>query len=329
MTIVDREILVLIIAASLDYVIGDPVNWPHPVQFMGWICDRYSKLVIKKCKNTFWLKIAGIILGIGLVSTSALISWLLIMGANIVHPILSILIESIILASCFALKSLRNASEDVLQPLNMGNLTLARDRLSRYVGRDTQDLSESEILRAITETVTENAVDGVMAPLFYAILGAIIIPYIGSVPLAIAYKAASTLDSMVGYKEEPYTNLGWFSAKMEDILTWPPCRLTVITLALLSKKPRQVWHICRQDAIKDPSPNSGWSECVYAAILGIQLGGINYYRGVVKYKPLLGAAINPITSLTIEKALLLTRYTFLIWLVIIILGAIVWGFFAL
>lgn len=326
MSIIDREILVLSIAASLDYLIGDPWGWPHPVRVMGWVCDRYSKLVIKKCKNPFWQKIAGIILGIGLVSTSALISWLIIMGANLIHPLLSITLESILLASCFALKSLRNASEDVLQPLNMGNLTLARDRLSQYVGRDTENLSEAEILRAITETVTENAVDGVMAPLFYAILGAII-PYIGSVPLAMAYKAASTLDSMVGYKEEPYTNLGWFSAKMEDMITWPPCRLTVITLALLSKKPWQVWQMCQQDAIKDPSPNSGWSEGVYAAILGIQLGGINYYRGIVKYKPLLGAAINPITPLTIEKALLLTRYSFLIWLVITIVGSVTGSFF--
>jgi adenosylcobinamide-phosphate synthase len=165
----------------------------------------------------------------------------------------------------------------------------------------------------VLETVTENATDGVMAPLFYTIVGAFI-PVIGAVPLALAYKASSTLESMVGYKELPYTYLGWFSARWEDGFTWLPCRLTVITLSLLSLKPVNVWRICRRDAIKDPSPNSGWSECAYAAVLGVQLGGINWYRGVAKEKPLLGDAIYPITPDSIDQALQLTRYAFLLWL---------------
>jgi len=132
--------------------------------------------------------------------------------------------------------------------------------------------------------------------------------------LAMAYKAASTLDSTVGYKEAPYTDLGWFSAKLEDVLTWIPCRLTVITLALISGKPIYIWQICQRDAVKDASPNSGWSECAYAAILGVQLGGTNSYRGVLKHKPLLGEPIHPIAAQHICQALQLTRYCFLIWL---------------
>ncbi|MFM8007348.1 MAG: CobD/CbiB family cobalamin biosynthesis protein, partial [Dolichospermum sp.] len=109
------------------------------------------------------------------------------------------------------------------------------------------------------------------------------------------YKASSTLDSMIGYKQAPYTDIGWFSARWEDGFTWLPCRLTVITLSLLSAKPLHVWRICRRDAIKDPSPNSGWSECAYAAILGVQMGGVNWYSGVAKHKPLLGDPIYTIT----------------------------------
>ncbi|MBD2496253.1 adenosylcobinamide-phosphate synthase CbiB [Nostoc sp. FACHB-280] len=305
--------MTLIIAAILDFLIGDPWGWPHPVQVMGWIISRFTKFALSICQNSITQRIAGIVLAMILIIGSGGIGWLMIRVAHWLHPILAIVIESIILASCFALKSLRTAATDVLQPLIAGNLSQARQALSNYVGRDTQNLSEAEILRAVLETVTENATDGVMAPLFYAAVGACV-PNLGAVPLALAYKASSTLDSMVGYKEAPYTYIGWFSARLEDYLTWLPCRLTVITLALLSRKPLHVWRICRRDAVLDPSPNSGWSECAYAAILGVQMGGINWYRGVAKSKPLLGDAIYPITPTSIDQALQLTRYSFLLWL---------------
>ncbi|OUL36786.1 cobalamin biosynthesis protein [Nostoc sp. T09] len=305
--------VVLIIAALLDYLIGDPWGWPHPVQIMGWGISQLTKLSLKYCHNSLIQRIAGIVLGIILVIGSGLVGWLIIESARWLHPLFAIVLESILLASCFAGRSLRTAAVTVLKPLTAGNLTEARDTLSHYVGRDTKTLSESEILRAILETVTENATDGVMAPLFYAIVGGFI-PFVGVVPLALAYKASSTLDSMVGYREAPYTYLGWFSARLEDYLTWLPCRLTVMTLALLSGKPLDVWRICCRDAVADPSPNSGWSECAYAAILGVQMGGTNWYRGIAKQKPLLGDDIYPITPVSIQSALQLTRYCFLLWL---------------
>ncbi|BAY07434.1 adenosylcobinamide-phosphate synthase CbiB [Calothrix sp. NIES-2098] len=307
------SVVVLIVAALLDYLIGDPWGWPHPVKFMGWAISHFTKLTLKYCHNSLTQRIAGIVLGIVLVIGSGVISWVIIQSAKWLHPLLAIALESILLASCFAGRSLRTAAVTVLKPLTAGNLAEARDTLSNYVGRDTKNLSEAEILRAILETVTENATDGVMAPLFYAIVGGLI-PFVGVVPLALAYKASSTLDSMVGYREAPYTYLGWFSARLEDYLTWLPCRLTVITLALLSGKPLYVWRICSRDAVADPSPNSGWSECAYAAILGVQMGGTNWYRGVAKNKPLLGNDIYPITQKSITSALQLTRYSFLLWL---------------
>lgn len=229
------------------------------------------------------------------------------------HPWWGIALQSIALASCCAGRSLRQAAEDVLAAIETGDLETARSQLGMYVGRDTHQLTIPDIYRAILETITENAIDGVMAPLFYAIIGAVI-PVIGPVPLAMAYKAASTLDSMVGYRREPYADLGWCSAKSEDILTWLPCRLTVLTLSIISGKPLAVWRLCWRDARQDPSPNSGWSECAYAAILGVQVGGINYYRGQVQEKPFLGDAVRSITPEIIEQALKLTRYSFLLWL---------------
>jgi len=319
--LLNRAAVVLAIAALLDYGIGDPKTWLHPVQVMGWVIGGYCQWVLAQPwlqSNRGLMRIAGVGLGVSLIGGSGVLGWLVIAGATQVHPLVGLGVECILLASCLAGRSLRAAATDVLTPLVAGEVAIARLRLSQYVGRDTADLSEPEILRAVLETVTENATDGVMAPLFYGIVGAFL--PIGSVPLALAYKAASTLDSMVGYRDAPYTHLGWFSAKTDDVLTWIPCRLTVLTLALFSGKPWYVWRLCCRDAIHDPSPNAGWSECAYAALLGVQVGGINRYRGVVKSKPLLGDPIVPITPERIQQAMYWTRRMVLLWLI----GAIAW-----
>ncbi|MGI0493287.1 adenosylcobinamide-phosphate synthase CbiB [Alkalinema pantanalense CENA528] len=309
--------LILLGAACLDYIIGDPWNWLHPVQVMGWVISRYSQFALARLKSPIALKCAGIGLTVLLVMGSAGISYGMIGLLQTVHPIASTIVELVLLASCFAGKSLRDAAQDVLQPLLLGELSESRSRLSRYVGRDTENLDATEILRAVVETVAENGVDGVMAPLFWAIVGSF--TPIGAAPMALGFKAASTLDSMVGYIRPPYTDLGWCSAKTDDFLIWLPCRLTVFTLGLLSGKPWQVWQLCWRDGRQDPSPNSGWSECIYAAVLGVQLGGNNIYQGQVKLKPLLGNPDRPITADVINQALRLNRVTFLLWLAIAVL----------
>jgi adenosylcobinamide-phosphate synthase len=313
---------ILLLAAFEDYLVGDPWGWLHPVQVIGWIIQQYTELTLKLSQIGWQRRLAGVLLGLGLIVGSAIAGWLLVWSLSLIEPIFGDIAAIIILASCFAGKSLRVAVEDVLEPLGdreaspaeNRNLAEARSRLSLYVGRDTDNLSESEILRALLETIAENTVDGVTAPLFYAILGSF--SGIGAVPLALAYKAASTLDSMVGYRREPYSDLGWFSAQLEDRLTWVPCRLTVLTLSLFSGRPLQVLAICLRDGVRDPSPNSGWSEAVYAGILKVQLGGKNTYQGKVKEKPLLGDDLEPISIAKIELALALTRYCFLTWLAI-------------
>ncbi len=305
--------LVLAIAALQDFLIGDPWNWLHPVQVMGWAISGYSNFALKRLGTEgLAIKLAGVVLAIALILGSGLLGWLSVQAARSFHPLIGLAVESTLLASCLAGRSLRRAAEEVLQPLAAGKLETARLCLSRYVGRDTKTLTEAEILRAVLETVTENATDGVMAPLFWAIAGALT-PW-GSVSLAIAYKASSTLDSMVGYKTPPYKDLGWCSARLDDLFTWLPCRLTVLTLALLSGKPRHIWQLCRRDAPQDPSPNAGWSECAYAAVLGVQVGGANTYRGQITHKPLLGNATQPITPERIRQAMGLTRTSVLWWL---------------
>ena len=320
--------LVLLLAAIQDYLLGDPRGWLHPVQVMGWVIQKYTDLVLKFFSRGWLRRIAGIFLGLGLIVGSAVSSWLIIKVTAAIHPLLEYVVEVILLASCFAGKSLRLAVQDVLQSFDAENLNLARSRLSLYVGRDTERLSTSEILRALLETVGENAVDGVTAPLFYAVVGGFI-PGVGVVPLALGYKAASTLDSMVGYLREPYTDIGWFSARLEDYLTWLPCRLTVLTLSLFSNRPLQILAICHRDGIKDPSPNSGWSEAAYAAILGVQLGGKNTYQGIVKEKPLLGDLIESISISKIHRALDLTRYCFLLWLAMALLSSVAKDLFSI
>ncbi len=334
--------MLLIAAAILDFGLGDPWSWPHPVQLMGKAIDAYAQPLIEKAYSPVVMKLAGVGLAVLLIGgTAGLSAGLLALLAQVWSP-LRWMVEAILLASCFAGRSLRHAAEDVLRSLpsvytlegdtskedvldtdvpgidasgpsaqRPAPLAQARRTLARYVGRDTEHLSAEEIRRAVLETVSENAVDGVLAPLFYAIAGSLVGM---AAPVALAYKAASTLDSMVGYKEAPYTNLGWFSARLEDVLTWLPCRLSVLTIAVLSRRLLRVLRICWRDARADPSPNAGWSECAYAAALGVQLGGENTYRGQVKVKPLLGDADIPITERVISRAMMLTRWSFLVGL---------------
>ncbi|MGF1459155.1 MAG: adenosylcobinamide-phosphate synthase CbiB [Leptolyngbyaceae cyanobacterium] len=306
-------ILLPLLAGIVDFWVGDPWSWPHPVQFMGQAIHRYQRWLQPWNLSPQGQRLAGLVLGLGLPVVSGAIAVGLVTLARQLQPWLGTATAIVLLASCLAARSLRRAAEDVLTPLTQGDITAARTQLSLYVGRDTEQLSEAEILRAVMETVSENATDGVMAPLFYMILGTAIAPPLG-VGLAMAYKALSTLDSMVGYRSPPYRDLGWFSARSEDVATWLPCRLTVGTIALLARRPRRVWTLCRRDAPADPSPNAGWSECAYAAALGIQLGGLNAYHGEVKAKPLLGDPNQPITVMTIQQGLELTRWATLIWL---------------
>ncbi len=172
------------------------------------------------------------------------------------------------------------------------------------VGRETSHLDEPEIVRGTVETVAENIVDAVISPLLYAL--------IGGAPLAMAYRAVNTLDSMVGYKNEKYIHLGWASARLDDIANWIPARLTALLLTvsafILRMNGRRAWRTMRRDARKHPSPNSGFPESTVAGALGIRLGGVNVYHGVESFRAYMGDALRPMESrdILLANRLLLT-----------------------
>ena len=279
----------------LDRIIGDPPDWPHPVRWLGTLI---SKLTAKwnhgphAFRNGFWL--VAVVAGIAFGS-----AFLLVAGANAIHWSLGFLTEAVLIAAGLAQRSLRDAAEDVYQPLIKKDWSQARKKLSWIVGRDTVHLNESEITRGVVETVSENTSDGVTAPLFWAfLLGA---------PGLWLYKAVNTCDSMVGYKNEEFSRFGFASARLDDVLNWMPSRITgaLILLATENKRGltmRQRFKEWAQDARKHPSPNSGWLEAATAVQLGIELGGINTYKGVRSVRARMGTPVYGLQAHHIKEA---------------------------
>lgn len=299
-------------AVLLDAIAGDPPQLFHPVQAMGAAISGLTRVALARCSGRWPRRLAGMAIAGAAIAGSGAAGWASVWLARQVQPLAGAAVEVVLLASCFAANSLQRAAREVLQPLAAGELEQARSQLSRYVGRDTAELDATECARAVLETVAENTTDGVTAPLFYGTLGALLGPG-GAAALALAYKAASTLDSTIGYRREPYADLGWFGAQLEDVLTWIPCRLTVLAVALLSGRPRTVWHCCRRDAPEDPSPNAGWSVCAFAASVGVQVGGKNVYQGVATFKPLLGDPERTVSFETATEVCRLARWCWGVW----------------
>ncbi len=289
----------LFIAVGLDIVLGDPAWLPHPVQFIGRLITALEKFLCQQIKNE---AVAGVWLGSLTVLISAGIAW----GLSCLHPWVRIYFMYVALAP----RCLMNEALAVQRVLKRGDLSAARQQLSRVVGRDTASLSTADIIRATVETVAENTADGVIAPLFYLLLG---LPWGLSVPFVWAFKAASTLDSMVGYKNRRYFYLGRFSARMDDVLSYLPARITGLLLpvaALLCWQDAGLaWRILWRDHGKHASPNSGWSEAAMAGALRIRLGGGAYYQGKWVDSPTLGEALR------LPKPRDITRACCLMWAV--------------
>ncbi|MBV7504657.1 adenosylcobinamide-phosphate synthase CbiB [Bacillus sp. sid0103] len=299
-------------AYFIDMFIGDPPNWPHPVRWIGTMITFFEKRW-NKGKYKKWNGVGMLLFILLFVFFVALV---LVVVSYWVHPFAGILVESMIISTTIAQKSLKSAAVEVYQPLVNGDLARAREKLSYIVGRDTASLDEGEIARGAIETVAENTSDGVTAPMFWAL--------IGGAPLAMVYRAANTCDSMVGHMNEKYKEFGWASAKWDDVMNWIPSRLTGMIM-LLSKPPertgqRMAWSILFRDAKKHPSPNSGWGEAAVAAILGIQLGGINYYKGVVSDRAKMGESLQPIQANHILKANSILKRTVFLFLLMIWMG---------
>lgn len=292
-------------AFIIDLLVGDPRGIPHPVVAIGRGISFLEKKLYIKGRGPQELYMRGLILTflIFVLTAGVLLGFLFL--AFSLHPFLYFFFYLWFLSSTLAVKGLGKAGLDIYQALEKDDLPLARSKAGEIVGRDTSSLEEEELVRAAVETVAENTVDGVTAPLFYA--------FLGGLPLALLYKAVNTLDSMVGYRDEQYEYFGRASAKMDDLANYIPARLTVFFMLLgsffLGLDWRRGWEVLKVDGRKHPSPNSGYSEALTAGALGIQLGGNNYYGGKVSRRPLLGSNLKKKEPRDILKAVRLMYAT--------------------
>ncbi|MGJ9457784.1 adenosylcobinamide-phosphate synthase CbiB [Oceanobacillus sp. CF4.6] len=309
-----NHLIVIMFAFLIDFVIGDPPALPHPVR---WIGSGIS-LMEKRLNQGNFRKWKGMVMVFLIISVAFLITSFLVWFFYRIHPMIGIIVESVMIATTIAQKGLKEAALEIYQPLKNGEMAEARLKLSYIVGRDTHNLEEGEIVRGTVETVSENISDGVTAPLFWGL--------IGGAPLAFMYRAINTCDSMVGYKNEKYLEFGWASAKFDDLVNWIPSRLTAF-LILLGNKPinmsrKRAWRILFRDALRHPSPNSGWLESAVAALLGVQLGGVNYYKGIISNRAKMGDSIVPL----IKEHILLTNTillrTSLLFLIVLLIGGV-------
>ncbi|OQY39434.1 cobalamin biosynthesis protein CobD [Candidatus Atribacteria bacterium 4572_76] len=292
----------IITAYFLDLIIGDPYWLPHPVRTIGKIIKYLERVLRKNNQNQRVEKVKGIILTAITVGLSYYIIYFLIYIAGIISPGLKFAFSSFFIFTSLSTKNLGEEAFSVCRALKENNLELARERVSRIVGRDTKDLDEEEIVRATIESIAEGTVDGIISPLFYAV--------IGGAPLAMAYKAVNTLDSMVGYKNKKYLYFGWFSAKLDDLVNYLPARISIILIPVAGLILRQrglgALKAIFRDGKKSPSPNAGIPEAGFAGALAIQLGGFNFYQGVKEYRPILGEKLKEISPKDILKAIRLS-----------------------
>lgn len=292
----------IITAYFLDLIIGDPHWLPHPVRIIGRVIEYLERTLRKNNQSQRAEKIKGIFLTVITVGLSYYIIYFLIYIVGIIGPGLQFVFSSFFIFIALSTKNLGEEAFSVYRALEEDNLELARERVSRIVGRDTKDLDKEEIVRATIESIAEGTVDGIISPLFYAVLG--------GAPLAMAYKAVNTLDSMVGYKNEKYLYFGWFSAKLDDLVNYLPARISVLLIPVASLIVRQRGLIALRaifrDGKKSPSPNAGIPEAGFAGALGIQLGGVNFYQGVKEYRPILGEKLKEISPKDISKAIWLS-----------------------
>lgn len=307
----------IIIGFILDLWLGDPQGWPHPVRWIGNSINKLQHVIRKLCHSEIALIWGGVFLWIVIVGGSYLIIWGILYLFTILSFWLAFIAQCLLAYSILATKCLNDAAMVVYQALTSSSIENAREKLSYIVGRDTSQLDKSQIIRAVVETVAENTVDGILAPLFYL--------FIGGVPLAMAYKAVNTLDSMVGYKTPKYRAIGYCSAKLDDVFNYVPARMSwlLFTLAayLLKLNAKAALIIGWRDRYQHKSPNCAWSEATVAGALGVRLGGPNLYFGEWVEKPWLGDEVRAIEQQDIQTTLaLMYRVAVLALILLVAIG---------
>ena len=294
-----RIILLMLGGFILDGIFGDPAWLVHPVVIMGKAITALEKFLRKRLPNTpegerLGGRILAMALPVGTLLITGGICWLFYR----ISPILGFAIELLWCAQALAAKGLAQESTNVYRELVKGDLPASRRAVSRIVGRDTAELTSEGVTKAAVETVAENASDGVIAPLFYMMLG--------GAPLALVYKAINTMDSMVGYKNEKYLNFGRAAAKLDDAANYLPSRIAALlwiaSAALTGNDAKSAWRIWRRDRRKHASPNSAQTESACAGALNVQLAGPATYFGKYCDKPTIGDAVRAIEPKDILRA---------------------------
>ena len=287
--VADRITCIMLAAFVLDCMLGDPQNPLHPMRMIGGgvgLCVRLCrKTNVKSAAARFAMGAVLTVIVIGLsYAATALITW----GLYRLNFWAGLAAEAVLCYFLIAAKALRKESMGVCGALQAGNIGVARERLSFIVGRDTEGLSGPDVVKAAVETISENLTDAVIAPLIFIC--------IGGAPLGMAYKAANTLDSMIGYNNEEFRYFGKFAARLDDAANFIPARVSALFMILGSiftgADVRGAVRFFLRDRYKHKSPNSAQTESVCAGALGLCLGGDNHYGGVLVHKPVIGDEIH-------------------------------------
>ncbi|WP_052294337.1 adenosylcobinamide-phosphate synthase CbiB [Desulfosudis oleivorans] len=280
----DLHWAVILAAFILDFFVGDPDFFAHPARLMGRAINTLEPVFRKLSRNPV---LAGGLFAIALIAGTWLVALFMLAFLEEISPAVRVAGEVVLLFFCISARSLEKGARAVLVPLAKGDIYRAREGLCLIVGRDVHRLDEKGVARATVETVAENLVDGVISPLFFAV--------IGGVPLALAYKMVNTLDSMVGYKDDRYEAFGKASARIDDGANFIPARLSVAIIAaaafLLFRKGGAAFKTALRDGRCHSSPNAGYAEAAFAGALGLWMGGASFYQGQRVDKPVIGAGL--------------------------------------
>jgi adenosylcobinamide-phosphate synthase len=297
-------------AFILDLAVGDPRWLPHPVRWMGsaiHICEPRFKRISPD------LVLSGFLFAAFLIVSTWFLTFMTIEAANRIHPLLGFVFETVVIFYCLSARSLDQAAMEIYRCLRQEQVNSARRKVALIVGRDVDRYDEEGIARATVETVAENLVDGVIAPLFFAA--------IGGAPLAMACKMSNTLDSMVGYKNAAYLEFGKASARIDDVFNYLPARLSVPVISLASQVLAGTGNRAFVTAVTEgshhSSPNAGYAEACFAGALAVKLNGPNLYHGKRVDKPYIGVKFGKTSLRHIKQAcdlMLLSSFLGLIFL---------------
>lgn len=298
--------LAVVLGYLADAAWGEPPAALHPTVWIGRAAARLEALLRPRCRSPRTRYLGGAVAAPALVGAAGAAGWALATAASRLHPWGGAAAAGLAVFAAVARRGLGRAAFAVHAPLAAGRLDEARRRLAEIVGRDTDGLDSPQVVRGAVETVAENASDAVVAPLFYACLGGALLGPPLAAALALAHRAANTLDALWGYRNERFLHFGWAAARLDDLFNYLPARITAACLCLAAPAAgldaRRAWRTLRRDGRRHPSPNAGLPEAAAAGALGVRLGGASRYGGRVSPRPHLGDPLRPLSPDRIPEA---------------------------